>query len=369
MESSERIALAAEEAPRRGRRRAKPILWGVHAVEDRTSLRVGVWQMWSEAACAAVICGILIVAIKMAGHDWRFDPIVLAVAWIGLRFGVRAAWLAWVAAALAILPISAVYIDASQTGALMLLGVAAAMGHLAGTNSDAQKAARAEIDRRDRVIFHAERLKTLRAMSVAIIHELSQPLSTLSIEARYLARLAEQNSRDEELKSVSALVARKAENLSSLIKRLRSFGGRTDDDVEVIPIENLLHEVIGVAAPEAKAAGVRLEIRIEQGIAVEGWRIELQQAVLNLLRNAFAASPHSTIELNARRASRGKLALEVVNHRVRQAALPSGMGVGRLVVDAIVQARGGSLTEEASADGWKAALILPCLPTSESPRG
>jgi C4-dicarboxylate-specific signal transduction histidine kinase len=309
----------------------------------------------------------VIVAIKFAGYGLRFHPVVLAVAWIGLRFGVRAAWLAWVAAALAILPVSAGYLDeGSQIGALMLVAVAAAIGHLAGTSSDAQKAARAGIERRDRVIFHAERLKTLRAMSVAIIHELSQPLSTLSIEARYLARLAEQNSNDQELKSVAALVARKADNISSLIKRLRSFGARTDDELEVISIDNLLHEVIGVAAPEAKAAGVRLEIRIEQGIAVEGWRVELQQAVLNLLRNAFAASPDSTVELTARRASRGKLALEVVNHRIENAAKSSGMGVGRLVVEAIAEARGGSLTEEVSADGWKAALILPCLAVPEA---
>ena len=43
----------------------------------------------------------------------------------------------------------------------------------------------------DRMLFQAERLKTLRAMSVAVIHEISQPLSTLAIEAKHLHEIEE----------------------------------------------------------------------------------------------------------------------------------------------------------------------------------
>ncbi|GAA3257635.1 hypothetical protein GCM10020258_18020 [Sphingomonas yabuuchiae] len=62
-------------------------------------------------------------------------------------------------------------------------------GYLAGSFADAQATARAMLERRDRLLFQAERLKTLRAMSVAVIHEVSQPLSTLAIEARHLHQL------------------------------------------------------------------------------------------------------------------------------------------------------------------------------------
>lgn len=221
-----------------------------------------------------------------------------------------------------------------------------------------QRALEEHIRRRDRVILQAERLKTLRAMSVAIIHELSQPLSTLSIEARYLAQLAREQDRDGELASVAALVARKTENLSTLVRRLRSFGARTGEQSQRLEVEELFKEVIGTVAPEAKAAGIRLEIRVEAGLAVEGFEVELQQALLNLLRNAFAASPNATVELNGHDGRDG-VVLEVVNSLGGKAAKYPGMGVGKLVVEAIVEAHGGSLVEDVDAEQWRVALVLP----------
>ncbi|MFC3215115.1 hypothetical protein [Novosphingobium panipatense] len=50
---------------------------------------------------------------------------------------------------------------------------------LAGSFADTQTASQALLDRRNRLLFQAERLKTLRAMSVAVIHEVSQPFQRL----------------------------------------------------------------------------------------------------------------------------------------------------------------------------------------------
>lgn len=221
-----------------------------------------------------------------------------------------------------------------------------------------QQALEKDIRRRDRLILQAERLKTLRAMSVAIIHELSQPLSTLSIEARYLAQLAGERDPDDEIASVAALVARKTEHLSTLVRRLRSFGARGDEQSQRIEVEELFKEVIGIVAPEAKAAGIRLEIKIAAGLAVEGFEVELQQALLNLLRNALAASPNSTVELNGHRRE-GQAVLEVLNLLDEESGRFPGMGVGRLVVEAIAEAHGGSLVEDIDSRQWKMALMLP----------
>lgn len=221
-----------------------------------------------------------------------------------------------------------------------------------------QRALEEDIRRRDRVILQAERLKTLRAMSVAIIHELSQPLSTLSIEARYLAQLARDRDADDEIASVAALVARKTEHLSTLLRRLRSFGARGDEQSQPIEVEELFKEVIGIVAPEAKAAGIRLEIKVAAGLAVEGFDVELQQALLNLLRNAFAASPNSTVALSGHREG-GQAILEVVNAIDEAAGRCPGMGVGKVVVETIAEAHGGSLVEDIDQERWKVALVLP----------
>lgn len=221
-----------------------------------------------------------------------------------------------------------------------------------------QRALEEDIRRRDRVILQGERLKTLRAMSVAFIHELSQPLSTLSIEARYLAQLARDRGADDEIASVASLVALKTEQLSTLLRRLRSFGARGDEQPRPIEVEALFTEVIGIVAPEAKAAGIRLEIKIVAGLAVEGFEVELQQALLNLLRNAFAASPNSTVALSGHREG-GQAILEVVNTIGEAAATCPGMGVGKVVVETIAEAHGGSLVEDIDPGRWKVALVLP----------
>lgn len=221
-----------------------------------------------------------------------------------------------------------------------------------------QRALEQSIRRRDRVILQADRLKTLRAMSVAIIHELSQPLSTLSIEARYLAQLAAEKEGGGELASVAALVARKTENLSTLVRRLRSFGARTGERSQLLHVEDLFKEVIGIVAPEARAAGIRLQIKVAEGLSVEGFEIELQQALLNLLRNAFVASPNSTIELNGHDGRDG-VTLEVINPVDGKPAKYPGMGVGKLVVDAIAEAHAGRLIEDVDAERWRVALVLP----------
>ena len=49
--------------------------------------------------------------------------------------------------------------------------------------AEAEARSHAEIARRDRMLFQAERLKTLRAMSVAVIHEISQPLAGIMANA------------------------------------------------------------------------------------------------------------------------------------------------------------------------------------------
>src|SRR3546814_4140279 len=99
------------------------------------------------------------------------------------------------------------------------LGVAAVVivTWLAGSFADAQKAAGAALERRNRLLFQAERLKTLRAMSVAVIHEISQPLSTLAIEANHLKDRTAGLAPD--IAESAALIDRKARTLSELVDR------------------------------------------------------------------------------------------------------------------------------------------------------
>jgi len=133
--------------------------------------------------------------------------------------------------------------------------------YLAGSFAEAQIRAREDIARRDRILFQAERLKTLRAMSVAIIHEISQPLSTLAIETRHLSALSRDPQPDlAEMRESIELVDRKAALLADMVRRLRSFGGRAVDEPSPIIVGQMLRDCAGMVGGEARSLGCAISL-------------------------------------------------------------------------------------------------------------
>jgi len=300
----------------------------------------------------------LSVALERVGLGIQVTPVLLATVWVGLRFGRGAAWSAIMASALIVLPRST-YDVALGTSMALNMGLAsiAVAGYLAGSFADAQAQARATIARRDRMLFQAERLKTLRAMSVAVIHEISQPLSTLAIEARHVASLAA--PMGGEIADGAALVDRKASALSELVRRLRRFGGRAVDAPSPLPVVSLLVSVRDLLSGEAKAAQVRLQIApCPPDLAVRGQEIELAQALVNLARNAVQATSDGIVSISAE--SHGSdAAIRIANGNGGEADPRGGMGVGLMIARAIIEAHGGSLIREVSEKRTMFCVTLP----------
>ena len=131
----------------------------------------------AEVVLISLAAWSVVWAIEQTGLGLTLGPVLLATCWVGLRAGRAGAWLSIVAAALIVLPLTDQRIDeATQFRLHMLLACIAAVGYLAGSFAEAEARSHRELARRDRLLFQAERLKTLRAMSVAVIHEISQPL-------------------------------------------------------------------------------------------------------------------------------------------------------------------------------------------------
>lgn len=343
---------------------APPLLWIAELLTRRP--RAKLWDRnhirWAALAEAVplLLAGIAIAeALRRIGLGVQPMPAILAVAWIGLRFGRAAAWLSLATVTALMLPHTAQ--DMSTAARLQLhLGLATivVVGYLAGTFADAQRQARIDVERRDRLLFQAERLKTLRAMSVAVIHEISQPLSTLAIEAKHLHEIT--GVAEPEIAESAALIDRKAATLSDLVRRLRRYGGRAVDEPTPLPVSALLESVAALAAPEAKSEGVTLKIDpVDPDLLVLAQEVELAQAVMNLLRNAMQATGDGQVRLTTVR-SGDRVRIMVANRYLADAAPTAGMGVGTLVARAIVEAHGGTLLREISPQGdVTAAISLP----------
>lgn len=278
-------------------------------------------------------------------------PVLLAACWVGLRFGRTAAWLASVLVAAAVFPMTSSISDVSSKLSIhMSVAAVAIAAYLAASFSTASDRARREIARRDRLLYQADRLKTLRAMSVAIIHEVSQPLSTLVLETRHLRERATQ-FQDQDLQETAALVERKTDALATMTRRLREFGSRATLESSSASVEHSLADANEILGPEFKAAGVSMDVRGLAGLAtVRAVAVELTQVFVNLLRNAAHASKRGDkIEIDF--VSDGKWFTVAILNSVEHGSKGAGMGLGLLVSRAILEASGGNLLQRVLPDG------------------
>jgi signal transduction histidine kinase len=343
---------------------APPLLWIAAAIDQRALPRIQRLALRPLVEDCVVLsaCLLLTAALWRAGLGIQPIPSMLAGAWIGLRHGRAAAWFAILAQVAVFLPWSTTAAD-DPTRLTLHLGLAAVVmvAWLAGSFADAQRAAQATLDRRNRLLFQAERLKTLRAMSVAVIHEISQPLSTLAIEASHLKDLT--SNLDPELEKSAAIVDRKARTLSEMVRGLRRFGGRDVDEPSLLPVNVLVQSARQISAHEFREHGCMLETApISPDLVVQAQEVELTQALVNLLRNAAGASLSTdvrerTVALRTR--TKGdNLEIEVSNC-VPAGPGKSGMGVGLIIARTIVEAHGGTLRREHDPTRVRFVISLP----------
>ncbi len=218
-------------------------------------------------------------------------------------------------------------------------------------------------------LAHVARLSTMGEMASGMAHELNQPLTAIATSADACMRLLESGDapRDRVL-DVLETIGAQARRAGGIIQQLRQFVRKEEPRHTLVNLNDLVEEVLMLMEPEIRKAQVRVIRDLDDDIPlVEAQQIQIDQVILNLIRNAIEAMsevPEEKRLLTLRTRSAGGNAVIAsvedtgpgLSPEVRDklfdpfiTSKPQGMGLGLSISMGIITAHNGNLYYDSQA--------------------
>ena len=145
-------------------------------------------------------------------------------------------------------------------------------------------------------LAHVSRVTSLGALTASIAHEVNQPLSGIITNASTCLRmLATDPPQVEGARETARRTIRDGNRMSEVISRLRALFSKKELTTESLNLNEAVLDVIALSIVELQKNGVMLRPELADDLPlVTGDRVQLQQVILNLLRNGSDAM--STVE-------------------------------------------------------------------------
>jgi two-component system sensor kinase FixL len=227
-------------------------------------------------------------------------------------------------------------------------------------------------------LMHVSRMNAMGTMAATLAHEINQPLAVIANYASGCANMLEDgNASTERLHEGLVAIAAASERAGKIIGRLRDMTKRTMPASEVLDLSLALDEAVQLV----RAGGcenVTIKTQCLPSLLVLGDKIQVQQVIINLLRNAChaaaqnpAAGPVIALTLKKNGTScvvvrdQGPGLPECIKDdpfKWTESAKPDGMGIGLSVCRTIAESHSGAITLDSTGpSGSSFTFSLPDL--------
>ncbi len=231
-----------------------------------------------------------------------------------------------------------------------------------------RQAVEAKIAQLQQELIHVSRLSAMGTMATTLAHELNQPLTAIASYAEAAKIVVERDEADLAiLREALGELASQSLRAGSVVRRLREFVSRGDLVRTSEDLPRLIEESAAWALLGTADKGISTRYSFDQAanpVFVD--RVQIQQVLINLIRNAVEAMEHSnerklvmgtelvdTATVRVTVSDTGSGIPDEIRERMFEAfnsSKPAGMGLGLSICRTIVEGHGGKI-EIASRTG------------------
>ncbi len=238
-------------------------------------------------------------------------------------------------------------------------------------------------------IEYANKLASIGRLAAGVAHEINNPLAVINEKAgliKDLFSLKKEYAEDPRLMRVVDSIIGSVERCAAITRRLLSFARHVggDSHVQGLHIREVVEEVLGFLLKEAEYRTITVTQNIPEDVPpMTCDRGKLQQVLLNIVNNAFAAmSDGGHLTVSARRTEEERIALTIADDGcgIPEADLKrifepffstksqkGGTGLGLSITYGLVKEMGGEIQVQ-SQEGQGTSFIVT-LPLNQVQRG
>ena len=236
-------------------------------------------------------------------------------------------------------------------------------------------------------LAHVGRISELGTFASSLAHELNQPLTAISSYCEGAANLLETEPNADQLKlarDALQATAGQAIRAGEIVKHMREFLSHGETQHQPENLSKLIAEANALALVGTRELGIDVQVKLDsrcKSVMVD--RIQIQQVLFNLIRNAVEAmtgSPVRALTISAgpgpegfatvRVADTGPGISEEVAPRLFEPFVTSkktGMGIGLSICRTIIEAHGGDISCHSGKDGG--TIFQFSVPTASGHNG